>query len=605
MTNPTALERSSGDRWRQTVRRIDPGLAAILIAASLFCLRGIGWGRVEDWNRDQMAMRDLQGLRPTTFLKPPFHTYLNHLVVFLPIEAAETVSQRITGTKEKWNHVRLIGSRLLVMVLFLGTITLGYAISFRFFGKFAARITALFLGSSAGFIVYAHFLSCDSPLLFFLFATLYFAQRIVQRGDTRDYVWAGLLAGLATATKYNGLPAGILIPVAHLLSPNCTSLRRCLFHPRLFVGLAMVPAGFLIGNPYALIEWKRFLADFMYNYETTPAYGGQHGHGYGAFLRQFHEILGWPGTIALWILALGSLVVIRDPRLRRREWLTGFLLVASFFVLYYLKIGAFARMPTRFVLPVIPFFIILSGPFLAAMQSRRAWIYAILAPIICYNAVCAALVGQRFATDPRLAAQSWMLEHVRGSQIIESSPSSPRWSKLSELKLVEVKATYPNAARVRPGKGLDIRMPSVNGRAELFGRIFKGNHWVEAERHKEGEPNEQMFTRAALLARHPDFVTVYASDTKMRSAIAQDYYAQLLANRYPYAVRFDRDLPPVSRLIYPKTIDFLDGRITILERLPVVPVHLLGDGAAPDPKRIHPLGDKVSIDDTPNSGVAE
>ncbi len=568
MTNPTALERSSGDRWRQTVRRIDPWLVAILIAASLFCLRGIGWGRVEDWNRDQMAMRDLQGLRPTTFLKPPFHTYLNHLVVFLPIEAAETVSQRITGTKEKWNHVRLIGSRLLVMVLFLGTITLGYAISFRFFGKFAARVTALFLGSSAGFIVYAHFLSCDSPLLFFLFAALYFAQRIVQRGDTRDYVWAGLLAGLATATKYNGLPAGILIPVAHLLSDNCTSLRRCLFDQRLFIGVAMVPVGFLIGNPYAVIEPKRFLADFMYNYETTPAYGGQHGHGYGAFLRQFHEILGWPGTIALWIFVLASLVVITNPRLRRREWVSGFLLVTSFFVLYFLKIGSFARMPTRFVLPAIPFFVLLSGPILAAMQFRRRWIYALLAPIICYNGLCSAMVGQRFARDPRLAAQSWMIEHVPHGKIIESSARSPHWAKLSELHAVERKAIDPEWKKVRQGKGIDLRMPAINGRAELFGRIFKGNQWVEAQRHQEGEPDEQIYTRDALLKRDPDFVTVDSEDAVMPSEMARDYYAQLLANRFPYAVRFDRKSPPVSRFFYPRNIDFLGGRVTLLERAP-------------------------------------
>ena len=572
MTNRTASERKSGGRWRQAVRTIDPWLAAILVAAFLFCLRGIGWGRVEDWNRDQMAMRELQGLRPGYFQKPPFLTYLNHLVVLLPVRAAEAVGERMTGSKQEWNHVRLIGSRLLVMVLFLGTISLGYTISLHFFGVFAARVSALFLGTSAGFVTFAHFLSCDSPLLFFLFATLYFAQRIVQHGDTRDYVWAGLLAGLGTATKYNGLAAGILIPVAHLLSPNCTSLRRALFDWRLFLGVAMVPAGFLIGNPYAVIEWNRFLADFMYNYEVTPAYGGQHGHGYGAFLRRFPEILGWPGTIALWFLALASLAVIANPRLRQRHHVSGFLLVASFFVLYYLKIGNFARLPTRFVLPAVPFVILLAGPFLGAMQSQRRWIYALLAPIIFYNAVCSLLVGQRFAGDPRLAAQTWMLDHVSRGNKIESSQCSPHWSKLSELHLLELNATDPNLKKVRPGRGVDLRMPSVNGRAQLFGRIFKGNRWVEAGRRKEGEPDEQMFTRAALLMRNPDFVTVYAPDTTMRSEIARDYYAQLLANRLPYVVRFDGDLPPVSRLVYPKNIDFLDGRIAILERLPAAPV---------------------------------
>ncbi len=565
------MTNSAGQSWRRIARAIDPWLAAILIAAVLFCLRGMGWGRVEDWNRDQMAMRDLDGLRPTFFQKPPFDTYLNHFVVLLPLQAAETITERFTGTKQEWNQVRLIGSRLLVLLLFLGTIVFGYVISMRFFGLLAARVSALFLGTSAGFVVSAHFLSCDSPLLFFLFASLFFAQRVVQRGKTGDYVWAGLLVGLTTATKYNGLATGILIPVAHWLSPNCTSFRRAFFDWRVILGVALEPIGFVMGNPYAVIESKRFLADFMYNYEVTPVYGGQHGYGYGLFLRQFSEILGWPGTIVLWVLVLASLAVIANPRWRRQERVAGFLLTASFFVLYYLKIGAFARLPSRFVLPVVPFVILMAGPFLAQMEARRRWIYALLAPVICYNALCSAMVGQRFASDPRLTAQTWLLEHNTRGKMIESSPRSPRWSKLETLDLVELKVGDPNLANVRPGRGVDLRMPSVTGRAELFGRILKGNRWVEAARLAEGEPNEKVFTQASLLQRHPDFVTVYAPDLKMPSAVAQKYYAQLLAERFPYSVSFDQDLPPVSHFFYPRKIDFLDGRIAILQRRHATP----------------------------------
>lgn len=553
------------------MRGLDPVLAAVLLAATLFCLRGIGWGRVEPWNRDQMALRELQGLRPTAFLKPPFHTYLNHFFVLLPVQAAETMGERVTGKAQQWNHARLIGSRLLVLVLFLGTIVFGYVVSLRFYGEFAARVAALFLGTSAGFIVYAHFLSCDSPLLFFLLATLFFAQRIVQRGETSDYVWAGLCAGLATATKYNGLAVGILIPVAHLLSRHNTSRLRALFDPRLFLGVAMVPAGFLLGNPYAMIEWRRFLADFMYNYETTPVYGGQHGTGYGAFLRRFREVLGWPGSSALWVLIAGSLAVVIRPRWRERASAAGFLLIVSFFLLYYLKIGSFARMPTRFVLPAVPFFILLAGPALAALHPWRRIIYALLAPILCYNVVCAVVAGERFATDPRLAAQSWMIAHLLPGQTVESSGRSPHWAKLPELKMLELNEDDPARKRVRRGRSVDLRMPVMNGRAELFSRVLKGNPWVATAPRREGEPDEQVFTRAALRARHPDFVTVDSEDATMPSEMAQRYYAEMVANRFPYAVQFDRSVAPLSRFVYPRSIDFIGNRITILQRLPAGP----------------------------------
>ena len=227
-----------------------------------------------------------------------------------------------------------------------------------------------------------------------------------------------------------------------------------------------------------MIEWNRFVGDFMYNYEVAPAYGGQHGHGYGLFLKQFPEILGWPGSVAIWIFLVASLVIVLHPRWRQRAHVSGFLLIGSFFVLYYLKIGAFARLPTRFVLPAIPFVILMAGPLLCTLRARW-WIFALLIPITVYNVVCSVMVGQRFASDPRLGAQSWMLEHLARGQLVESSPRGPYWAELTELDMIERKAANPDWRRaLGEGKSLDLRMPAVNGRSELFGRLFKGNRWV-------------------------------------------------------------------------------------------------------------------------------
>ncbi|PYK05604.1 MAG: hypothetical protein DME67_04775, partial [Verrucomicrobia bacterium] len=67
------------------IQRIDPLLVAALSLAFLFCLQGITWGRVECWNRSQIALRGLRALRPSDYMKPPFHTYLNHLLVVWPV----------------------------------------------------------------------------------------------------------------------------------------------------------------------------------------------------------------------------------------------------------------------------------------------------------------------------------------------------------------------------------------------------------------------------------------------------------------------------------------------------------------------------------------
>jgi len=44
------------------------------------------------------------------------------------------------------------------------------------------------------------------------------------------------------------------------------------------------------------------------------------------------------------------------------------------------------------------------------------------------------------------------------------------------------------------------------------------------------------------------------------------YYDDLLTGKFPYAIVFDADIPRAPAWIYPRTIDFLRGRITILQR---------------------------------------
>src|SRR5438093_4690731 len=106
------------------IQRIDPLLVAALSLAFLFCLQGITWGRVECWNRSQIALRGLRALRPSDYMKPPFHTYLNHLLVVWPVTGVMKIAQVPTERMKIANSAKLIGSRLVTIALYLGTIHL-------------------------------------------------------------------------------------------------------------------------------------------------------------------------------------------------------------------------------------------------------------------------------------------------------------------------------------------------------------------------------------------------------------------------------------------------------------------------------------------------
>jgi hypothetical protein len=556
--------------WRiddSIFKRVDPVLIAALLLALVFSLHGIKWGRVEDWNRDQMAMRELRGLLPLSYEKPPLHTYLNHILILGPIDRVENLWNSLRGKSHNFNEARLVASRLLVLMLFCGTICVAYVISRGCFGKSPARIITLAFASSAGFVEYNHFLSCDSPLLFFLLLTLLFALRIPS-GKISAYMLAGFSAGLCTATKYNGLVVGVTLIAAHIWSNKERPFSKLVFDRRLLAGLVMMPIGFVMGDPGALLDFRKFVADFTYNSKVTPYYDGtMKGHGYVDFLSKVPEIVGLPGAIVLGVGVIFSLVVV----LRRFDWRSRsvfcFTLAATVFTLYYLLIGSFPRLETRFVLPAVPFLLLMAGPFLQAIVTPRKWTYSILIAILLYNCACGWLVGRRFNQDPRLKAQVWIEHAARPGLVLESSAECPRWAKLPDVKVIEVLAATERPPIKNENFLIDWRMPYAYGRLQLFRKTFPNDSWIQKHvAQYEIEADEKLFTRDELLKRDPDFVIAYSSDYQVPSVAIKNYYMKLLAGDFPYDIVFDGHTRKSPRWTYPRKIDFLEGRITILKR---------------------------------------
>src|SRR5450755_114927 len=157
------------DRWR-----IDPVLLLALFVALAFCLYGIRWGRVEDWNPDEMALRQMSlTLKPHGYEKPPFHTFVNHLLVLWPLSVAEFGATKLTGRWQNFNELKLLGSRLVTAAMFLGMVLIGYKITDAFCGRGAARMVALVFATSAEFFVQTHFLTADIPVVFWMMLAMF------------------------------------------------------------------------------------------------------------------------------------------------------------------------------------------------------------------------------------------------------------------------------------------------------------------------------------------------------------------------------------------------------------------------------------------------
>ncbi len=107
-------------------------------------------------------------------------------------------------------------------------------------------------------IIHGHQLVMDTLSTFFVLLCLYFSILIFASGKLIHYILAGISAGLATSSKYNGLFALFIIISAHLLREKKVSISS-LFRARLITSGIFSFFGFFIGHPFSILRFRDFL----------------------------------------------------------------------------------------------------------------------------------------------------------------------------------------------------------------------------------------------------------------------------------------------------------------------------------------------------------
>ena len=154
----------------------------------------------------------------------------------------------------------------------LGTLTilLTYLLARRFWpgerGRWIGAVSAIFVTFSFNAVRQSHFGVTDAPMTFVVMLAFVAMAAMYREGRTRDYAISGLLVGMACATKYNALPIVLVLVVAHFLGRPA----REWLSSKLVVGVGAVPAGFFLGYPYALLNWRPFL-DHLGKWGNGPA----------------------------------------------------------------------------------------------------------------------------------------------------------------------------------------------------------------------------------------------------------------------------------------------------------------------------------------------
>jgi hypothetical protein len=388
-----------------------------------------------------------------------------------------------------------------------------------------------------------------------------FSHNILFEQKYSNYLLAGFFTGIAAATKYNGVAIGFSIVVAHLISLRIVNWRQIpwkniLLSKQLISGLAMVAVGFLVGNPFAVLDYPEFSSGFLYNYMVAPVYEGQTGHSFLRFFGRMIEIIGLPVFLVSMIAFVFALIALL---FWKEEWKrkATFLLCLSVFVPYYIEFGLFPRLETRFVLPIMPLWLLMCGLIWEKVQPDKIAFSSLLAILIGYNLICSSYIGWRFLDDPRLQAEAWVQKNMPAGSTVEKDMYSPTWMYLPD---VHANVTV---------------MPFVTGRERLFSVLFPNNEFINGTREDQmaAEKDVAWFSEAELYKRHPDYVVIDSLYYQrfMEPGIRRDlypsmykYFDSLLKEKSVYHIVFDQESHEVPGWVYPKEIDFTYNRVTIL-----------------------------------------
>jgi 4-amino-4-deoxy-L-arabinose transferase-like glycosyltransferase len=362
------------------------------------------------------------------FNYPPLYAYMqagSYALYFLYGVTRDLWRYVPTFVVPNYYHV----GRLLTALFGTLTVLVVYLCGRQLRGCRTGLLGAALLGAAYLHVIHSHYATFDVMVAFWVSLTLLFSGLIRTRQETKWYLLAGLCAGLAGATKYNGAVVVLLPLLAHLLSSPWGEWGW--LSGRLLLTVIGFFCGFFGGNPFALGHLPDFLNDLatvLFHYGTEhPGFEGQGNW-------RWYLTVFLTSADAPWIVA-GVLGLIG---LLWREWRKGLLLVV-FPVLYYLMASRFVVRFERNMVPLLPF-LALGGGWLVDVGldwlTRRfscssrlspalsALIVVLLVALPLLASVC--FDNALTQTDHREIAGQWIEENVeRGSKIAIEHYSIP------------------------------------------------------------------------------------------------------------------------------------------------------------------------------------
>lgn len=266
-----------------------------------------------------------------------------------------------------WAYINMLGRFFSALFSTLTIIPL-YFLAKKVFNKQTAAIATIIYTFTVASIQTAHFDTTESILSLLIVSLALFSVNFLEKPNIKNSLGAALVLGLAGASKTTAFSYIIFPAISFfLVLIKYGNRSKLTLYGLAFLALAGIT--FTLFSPYTFISWDKFMESMRY--ESGVATGSlpvpytlQFTHTL-PYLFQLKNFFWQIGPTALFIVP-GFLWLLWEAIYKKEG---KYVLLLSFPLIYFAYAGAWHTKFIRYMMPVIPFFIIFASYFLSRFSQ--------------------------------------------------------------------------------------------------------------------------------------------------------------------------------------------------------------------------------------------
>ena len=378
---------------------------------------GLGFGLPHIYHPDEyqkylavVRMDSYGDLNPRYFLHPSILLYCTY--------GMNSIVQAFSSWPS-WDASLIFAGRVVSCIAGSASILLIYYIGSRLLDRTAGLIAAAFLAVFPLHVTCSRYVKEDALLTFFVLCAVALVVKSLHSKQHRWVLFAGICCGFAASVKYSGLISFFVLwgypwLVSKRFTPDWIALRWTI------VATLLLPLGFLIGTPYSVLDYPKFLKDFVSERDHMIE-----GHSSAVtaasqfWLFHFRQsLMTGIGLPALALACLGFGMVLKQFRI------VGLYIIALILLFYlpaeYVRAKP-APQPERYVLPTLPFIGLLLAFCWYRFQEQRRWrVLLAIALTVAWlvPGLRSAQLASEVANDTRDRMAAWIAEHIPADKSI-------------------------------------------------------------------------------------------------------------------------------------------------------------------------------------------